>query len=71
MQPLVLKIDFDQLLLTIKQCNIEQKMVIVKELQKDTYKVRLKKLFAKLKKNEISPFEVTQEVEIVREQRCK
>ena len=69
MQTVNIKLDFNQLLLLIKQCDIKQKLVIVKELEKDTYKSRFKKLLSELKNNNITPDEVTKEVEIVREKR--
>ena len=64
-----LKFDFNQLLLMVEQCNVNQKLAIVKALEKDTYKLRFKQLLSDLKGNDITPEEVIKEVEIVRKKR--
>lgn len=71
MQTINIKLDFNQLLLIVEQCNIKQKLEIVKKLEKDTFKPRFKKLLAELKNNELTPEEVNNEVEMVRKKRYK
>jgi len=68
-QTVNLKFDFNQLLLMVEQCNVNQKLAIVKALEKDTYKLRFKQLLSDLKGNDITPEEVIKEVEIVRKKR--
>jgi aromatic ring hydroxylase len=68
-QTVHLKFDFNQLLAMVEQCNINQKMAIIKALEKDTYKARFKQLLDELKENDLTPDEVTTEVELVRKKR--
>lgn len=69
MQPVNIKLDFEQLMLIIEQCNLKQKLALREKLEKDTIKPRLKKLLAELKHNNITPDDVIKEVEIVRKKR--
>lgn len=71
MQTINIKLDFNQLLLIVEQCNLKQKMEIVKKLEKDTFKPRFKKLLTELKNNEFTTEDVINEVEIVRKKRYK
>jgi hypothetical protein len=68
-QTVNIKLDFNQLLLMVKQCDYKQKLAIVKELDKETYKVRFKQLLSKLKNNKFTDDEIIKEVELVREKR--
>jgi len=69
LQTVYLKFDFNQLLLMVEQFDVNQKLAIVKALEKDTFKVRFKQLLSELKDNEITPEDVIKEVEIVRQKR--
>lgn len=68
-QTVNIKLDFNQLLLMVKQCDPVQKLAIVKALEKDTFKARFKQLVSELKENEYTPEDVLKEVELVREKR--
>jgi hypothetical protein len=69
LQTVNLKFDFNQLLLMVEQCNVNQKLAIVKALEKDTFKIRFKQLLSELKNNDITPDDVLKEVEFVRKKR--
>jgi len=69
LQTVNLKFDFNQLLLMVEQCDVNQKLAIVKALEKDTFKARFKQLLSELKDNDITPEDVIKEVEIVRKKR--
>jgi hypothetical protein len=64
-----LNIEFNQLLTVIKQCDVNQKLAIVKAIEKDTFKIRFKELIDELKVNDITIDEINEEVEIVRKER--
>lgn len=62
-------IDLQQLKLLIGQRNINEKLELIRELEKDTYPIRFQQLLKRLKTDDISLDEVTSEVESVRAQR--
>lgn len=64
-----LNIEFNQLLTLIKQCDVNQKLAIVKAIEKDTFKIRFKELIDELKANDITIDEINEEVELVRKER--
>lgn len=64
-----LNIEFNQLLTLIKQCDVNQKLAIVKAIEKDTFKIRFKELIDELKVNDITIDEINEEVELVRKER--
>lgn len=64
-----LNIEFNQLLTVIKQCDVNQKLAIVKAIEKDTFKIRFKELIDELKANDITIDEINEEVELVRKER--
>lgn len=66
---LKLNIEFNQLLTVIKQCDVNQKLAIVKAIEKDTFKIRFKELIKELKVNDITIDEINEEVELVRKER--
>lgn len=66
---LKLNIEFNQLLTLIKQCDVNQKLAIVKAIEKDTFKIRFKELIDELKANDITIDEINEEVELVRKER--
>lgn len=66
---LKLNIEFNQLLTLIKQCDVNQKLAIVKAIEKDTFKIRFKELIDELKVNDITIDEINEEVELVRKER--
>ncbi|MBI2258163.1 MAG: hypothetical protein HYU67_04600 [Flavobacteriia bacterium] len=65
------KIDFDfsQLLTIVKQCDLNQKLAIIKAIEKDTFKKRLSILLSELKNNSINPEDIIKETEKVRKAR--
>jgi hypothetical protein len=63
------KIDFDQLLLIIKKCNLKQKVAIVDSIKNETHKKRFDKLMAELKNNDLTPNDINREVDLVRQKR--
>ena len=64
-----IKFDFNQLLFMVKQCDVNQKLAIVKALENDTFKLRFNNLIAELKENDLTAEDVTKEVEAVRKKR--
>ena len=64
-----LAIEFTQLKSLITQCNIEEKVEIVRLLEKETFPTRLNRLLAQFKTNELTLAEITEEVETVRQRR--
>jgi len=63
------KFEFNQLLMMVKQCNQNQKLMIFEELEKETFKQRFKKLMSELKNNDFTAEDITKEVELVRKKR--
>ncbi len=64
-----LAIDFNQLKSLIIQCGIKEKTEIVRMLEKDTFSFRFNQLLDKLRTNDLTLEEITNEVESVREKR--
>ncbi len=71
LQPVNIQVEFNQLLSIIKQCDVNQKIEIVKELENETFKPRFKKLLSELKDNDFTPEDITKEVERIRTKRYK
>lgn len=66
---ITLKIDFNQLKSLITQCGIEEKTEIVQMLEKDTFPLRFNRFLDKIKTNDLTLEEITDEVESVRGKR--
>jgi hypothetical protein len=64
-----LSIDFNQLKSLITQCGIEEKVEIIRILEKDTFPLRFNQLLSKLKADDLTLEEITAEVETVRQKR--
>ena len=64
-----LSLSYSQLLSILKQLNIEQKIVIEKELEKDTLLVRAKKISETIKKNTLTMDDIIKEVKQTRKER--
>ncbi|MBD3290749.1 hypothetical protein GF337_18225 [candidate division KSB1 bacterium] len=64
-----LAIDLEQLKMLIDQCPIEEKVELIRFLEKETFEIRFRNLLEQLKTSEISMDEITREVEIVRQKR--
>lgn len=62
-------IKFDQLKDQITRFNIDDKIELIRILEKDTFPVRFRNLLDKFKTSDLSIEEITAEVEIVRKQR--
>jgi hypothetical protein len=62
-------IDFNQLKSLITQCGIEEKTEIVQMLEKDTFPLRFSQFLNKIKTNDLTLEEITNEVELVRGKR--
>ncbi len=66
---LSLTIDFNQLKSLITQCGIEEKTEIVRMLEKDTFPFRFNQLLNKIRTDDLTLEEITDEVESVRKKR--
>ncbi len=64
-----LAIDIDQLKSLITQCDIEEKVEIIRLLEKETFQIRFNKLLKKFRADELNLDEITAEVETVRQRR--
>lgn len=64
-------IDLNQLKRLIGQRDIDEKLELIRQLEKDTYPIRFRQLLKRMKIEELTFDEVTSEVETVRTQRCK
>lgn len=64
-----LSININQLKRLITQCNLNDKIELIRLLEKETFPVRFKKLLGKLKTNDLTLEEITSEVELVRKRR--
>ncbi|MEZ4525518.1 MAG: hypothetical protein R2941_06305 [Desulfobacterales bacterium] len=64
-----LSIDFRQLKSLITQCGVEEKVEIIRMLEKDTFPLRFRQFLGKVKTDDLSLEEITAEVETVREKR--
>jgi hypothetical protein len=61
-----LKLEFEQLLTLVKQCEPNEKLKLVRALEKETLSVRLPGLLAALKTDELTEQDILHEVETVR-----
>jgi hypothetical protein len=61
-----LKLEFEQLLTLVRQCDPSEKLELVRALEKETRPVRLPNLLAALKTDELTEQEILREVETVR-----
>jgi ribosomal protein L29 len=64
-----LALNIDQLKMLIGQCPIEEKVELIRFLEKETFEVRFRKLLQQLKSNKIELDEITSEVESIRQRR--
>jgi len=62
-------IDFVQLKSAIAQCNVEEKMELLRLLENETFPSRFKQFLEQVKTDELSLDEITAEVEAVRQAR--
>jgi len=62
-------IDLNQLKRLIGQRDIDEKLELIRQLEKDTYPIRFRQLLKRMKIEELTFDEVTSEVETVRTQR--
>lgn len=61
-----ISIDFLQLKSVVTQCNLDEKLELLKLLEKDTFSVRFKNFLDLVRSNELSLEDITDEVEAVR-----
>lgn len=66
---LSLSINFNQLKSLITQCGIEEKVEILRILEKDTFPLRFNQLLNKIRTDDLILEEITAEVETVRQKR--
>lgn len=66
---LSLSINFNQLKSLITQCGIEEKVEILRILEKDTFPLRFNQLLNKIRTDDLTLEEITAEVETVRQKR--
>lgn len=64
-----LALDLEQLKLLIGQRPIEEKVELIRYLEKETFEIRFRRLLQILKTADIKLDEITREVEIVRQKR--
>jgi hypothetical protein len=62
-----ISIDFSQLKSLISQCDTDEKIELLKLLEKDTFAVRFNRFLNSVKTEELSLEDITQEVEAVRQ----
>ena len=62
-------VDLNQLKLLIEQRSINEKLELIRVLEKETYPIRFRKLMKRMKAKELTLDEITSEVELVRTQR--
>ncbi|PZU95261.1 MAG: hypothetical protein DCE90_12940 [Pseudanabaena sp.] len=61
-----ISLDFSQLKSVVSQCNLEEKLELLKLLEKETFSVRFKKFLNSVQTDELSLEDITNEVEAVR-----
>ncbi len=66
---LQIDITYDQVLSLVKQLPKEEKIMLTKELEKDSFGDQLEKLLTVFKTDELSEETINEEVEIVRQNR--
>lgn len=64
-----LKLDFDQIRDLVAQCQPDEKLVLVRELEEQTFAMRFPRLLSRLRTDSLSMEEITAEVEQVRARR--
>ena len=64
-----LALSLEQLKMLIGQCPIEEKVELIRFLEKDTFEIRFQRLLQRLRTTEIKLDEITREVESVRQKR--
>ncbi len=62
-------IDLNQLKRLIGQRNIDEKLELIRVLEKDTYPIRFRRLLKRMRIDDLSYDEITSEVESIRTQR--
>jgi len=62
-------INFAQLKCLIAQCSLEEKIQLTRQLEQETFSVRLERFLQQVQTEELSLAEITMEVETVRQQR--
>ena len=62
-------INFSQLKNIVEQCDLDQKLELLKLLEKETFTVRFKRFLGAIKNDDLSLEDITAEVEAVRESR--
>ena len=68
---IMLNLNLEQLISLIDQCNLEEKMLLIRRLEAETFETRFKRLLARLRTDELSLPDITQEVESVRQERYR
>jgi len=68
---IMLNLNLEQLISLIDQCNLEEKILLIRRLEAETFETRFKRLLARLRTDELSLPEITQEVESVRQERYR
>jgi len=64
-----LALDLEQLKLLIGQCPIEEKVELIRYLEKETFEIRFRRLLQRLRTANIKLDDITREVETVRRKR--
>jgi hypothetical protein len=64
-----LALNVDQLKTLIGQCNLEEKIELIRYLEKETFESRFRQLLKNFKTDELTFEEITQEVENIRQKR--
>lgn len=64
-----LPIDINQLKRLVVQCSVNDKVELIRFLEKETFPIRFNRVLKKMKSNDLTFDEVTSEVEFVRSQR--
>ena len=64
-----LKLEFEQLLTLVRQCDPSEKIEMVRVLEKETLPVRLPNLLTALRSDDLSEQDILREVEAVRDRR--
>ena len=64
-----ISVDFSQIKIAVEQCNVDEKLELLKLLEKETFSTRFKQLLNQIKTDELNLEEITAEVEAVRQER--
>jgi hypothetical protein len=64
-----LALNVDQLKKLIEQCNLEEKIELIRYLEKETFESRFRRLLKNFKTDELTFEDITQEVENIRQKR--